>query len=354
MENIYLNLFAFLLKSSRRKQLSNLLDSFYLEYPYDVLWEEIKKLPDDLTKIDFLSIVKDMLSADEYIFFQDIDDTVSNTVGYRAVNTLYSNNRIHRINQIIQSDDNPDKKLEQIANYSTTNLKYGASKSKKFSDMEMTETADLFYLFHYGLTKEELAVICAFTGRGKTSIMLSFLREACANNLKTLYISIKDFSETMLRKRLQAVDFPDFYACCYSDFSTPQLELEIDTVKPDIVFLDYLGVMSTTRRSDHRRHDLENITSELKRLAQDKNVIMVTAHQLNKDEAFPKADDLLEAKAGIISHADLVLGVGGDIHSTYRNVTTIKARRHPALAEFLINFNFNDLTFDYENYSEEQ
>ena len=76
--------------------------------------------------------------------------------------------------------------------------------------------------------------------------------------------------------------------------------------------------------------------------------------QLNKDEAFPKADDLLEAKAGIISHADLVLGVGGDIHSTYRNVTTIKARRHPALAEFLINFNFNDLTFDYENYSEEQ
>ena len=111
MENIYLNLFAFLLKSSRRKQLSNLLDSFYLEYPYDVLWEEIKKLPDDLTKIDFLSIVKDMLSADEYIFFQDIDDTVSNTVGYRAVNTLYSNNRIHRINQIIQSDDNPDSQL---------------------------------------------------------------------------------------------------------------------------------------------------------------------------------------------------------------------------------------------------
>lgn len=355
MENIYLNVFTFLLSASRRQQLTKLLDSFYLEYPYDILWEELKKLPEDITKTDFLSIVKDTLSGDEFIFFKDMEESVSNAVGYRAINTLYSNNRIHRINSIIQSDDNPDKKLEQIANYTTTNLKYGASKSKKFSDMEITETTDLFYLFHYGLTKEELAVICAFTGRGKTSIMLSFIRDACVNNLKTLYISIKDFSETMLRKRLSAVDnFPDFYACCYSDFSTTQLELEIDTIKPDIVFLDYLGVMTSHKRSDQRRYDLENITSELKRLAQDKNIIIVTAHQLNKDEPFPKADDLLEAKAGIISHADLVLGVGGDIQSDFRNVTTIKARRHPALAEFLINFNFNSLTFDYENYEEKE
>ena len=55
----------------------------------------------------------------------------------------------------------------------------------------------------------------------------------------------------------------------------------------------------------------------------------------------------------VVSHADLVLGLGGEIQSEYRNVTTIKARRHPALTEFLINFDFAELTYDYENYEED-
>ena len=354
MENTYLNLFTFLLDKARRDQVAPMLQSIYLEYPYDILWEELKKEKETLTKTDFLSIVKDTLTADEYMFFKTMEDTVSNVTGYRAINTLLTNNKIHKISNIIQSDEPLDDKLSKISNVSTNTIQYGASKSKLFSDMEMTETNDLFYLFHYGLTKEELAVICAFTGRGKTSIMLSFVRDACLNKLKVLYISIKDFSETMLRKRLLAVEeFPDFYACCYSDFSTTQLEVEIDTIKPDIVFLDYLGVMSSMKKADARRHELENITSELKRIAQDKNVIVVIAHQLNKDDPFPSADNLLEAKVCIISHADLVLGVGGDINTGYRNVTTIKARRHPALQEFLINFDFNQLTYDYEEYKEE-
>tara|TARA_B100000029_G_scaffold441431_1_gene459248 strand:- start:1380 stop:2456 length:1077 start_codon:yes stop_codon:yes gene_type:complete len=353
VENIYLNLFAFLFDSNKRQQLYPLLDTVYFEYPFDVLYDEIKKEKDTLTKDDFLSIVKDTLSSDEYLFFRDMPEGVSNLVGHRAVRTVYANNRLHRIGSILQSEDTVDSKLEQISGISTMNSIQGDTKSKLFSEMEMNEIPDLFYLFHYGLTKEELAVICAFTGRGKTSIMLSFVRDACLNNMKTLYISIKDFSETMLKKRLLSVDeFPDFYACCYSELTIPELELEIEKIKPDVVFLDYLGVVSGIKKADQRRHELENITSNLKKIAQDKNLIMITAHQLNKDEPFPKADDLLEAKAGIISHADLVLGVGGDINSDYRNVTTIKSRRHSPLREFLIKFNFNNLTYDYESYEE--
>ena len=355
MENMYLNLFAFLLDIQRRQQLGKTIDDIYLEYPYDILWHEISKEKVTLTKEDFLAIVKVKLTVDDYLFFKAIPSEVSNVIGYRALESIVSNNKLYQISKIIQSEEDITKKLEKISTTSSSAVRYGDSKSKLFSDFELKEIPDLFFLFHYGVTKEELAVICAFTGRGKTSIMLSFVREACASNLKTLYISIKDFSETMLKKRLMSTnDFPDFYACCYSDLSISQLEVEIDKVKPDIVFVDYLGVMSSSTKSDQRRYELEQITSDLKRLAQDKNVIMVTAHQLNKDNPFPKADDLLEAKAGIVSHADLVLGLGGEIQSEYRNVTTIKARRHPALTEFLINFNFADLTYDYENYEEEK
>ena len=61
MENMYLNLFAFLLDVGKRQQLGKTIDGIYLEYPYDILWHEISKEKVTLTKKDFLSIVKDMV-----------------------------------------------------------------------------------------------------------------------------------------------------------------------------------------------------------------------------------------------------------------------------------------------------
>ncbi len=348
MNNSYLILFTFMLTVSKRLQLKTTINNMNLQYPYDVLWAEIKDIKEDLTKEDFLEIVKELLDAENYLFFKEMPDSVTNVIGYRAVNKLSSLNKLSKISNIIQEDRDIEHKLENISKIIESNNTIGKSKSKLISEFKIDNTQNEFYIFHYGIAREELVVLCAFTGRGKTSLMLTFAREAIQNNLSVLYISIKDFSESMLKSRLDSAGaFPDFKASCYSNLSVPDLEIEIDEVKPDVVFVDYLGVMDSSTKTDTRRFELENITSNLKRVAQDKQVVLVTGHQLNKDNPFPKAEDLLEAKAGIVSHADLVLGIGGDIQSDFRNVTTIKCRRHKPLPEFIVQVNFDDLTYDF-------
>ena len=347
MDNSYLILFSFLLQESKRIQLKPLVNSMNLQYPYDILWQELKEIKTDITKTDFLIIVRDILDSDNYIFFNEMPAEVTNVIGYRATKKLSDSSKLSKITDVIKDDKETVKKLEHIQNVLDQSSSFGISKTKLISEMVMDERANDFYVFNYGVCREELVVLCAFTGRGKTSLMLTFVREALLNKLNVMYISIKDFSETMLKQRiLSAGEFPDFKASCYSNLTIPDLEIEIDQQSPDIVFVDYLSVMNASAKADTRRFELENITSNLKRIAQDKKIILVTAHQLNKDNPFPKADDLLEAKAGIVSHADLVLGIGGDIHSDYRNITTIKSRRHKPLEEFMVKVNFDNLTYE--------
>ena len=348
MDNNYLSLFSFLLSDSKRLQLTPIMNKLALDYPYDMLWIEMKKLKEDITKQDLLEIVKSELTADDYLYFKEMPEQVSNTIGYRALQRINSQDKLTKINKVLLEDKDTDKKLEHIQKIIDSTSSVGKSQSKLISEMKLDERDNHFYIFNYGVTKEELVVLCAFTGRGKTSLMLTFLREALLNQLRVLYISIKDFSETMLKQRLiSAGEFPDFKASCYSTLSIPDLEVEIDEQQPEIVFIDYLSVMDASAKTDTRRFELENITSNLKRIAQDKEVVIVTAHQLNKDNPYPKADDLLEAKAGIVSHADLVLGIGGDIFDNKRNITTIKSRRHKPLADFTVEVNFDNLTYDY-------
>ena len=58
--------------------------------------------------------------------------------------------------------------------------------------------------------------------------------------------------------------------------------------------------------------------------------------------------ELLEAKAGLLAHTDLVLGIGGDMYETVRNVTTIKSRRSAPVDVFKIDIDFANLkTFMY-------
>ena len=127
----------------------------------------------------------------------------------------------------------------------------------------------------------------------------------------------------------------------------PELEIEIDALRPDIVFLDYMSVMSTPMIKE-KRFQLEYISENLKRLAQEKNRCILTAHQLNADVDLPTERELLEAKAGLLAHTDLVLGIGGDMYETVRNVTTIKSRRSAPVDVFKIDIDFANLkTFMY-------
>ena len=86
-----------------------------------------------------------------------------------------------------------------------------------------------------------------------------------------------------------------------------------------------------------KRFQLEYVSENLKKLAQEKNILIITAHQLNADVDLPTERELLEAKAGLLAHTDLVLGIGGDMYDTVRNITTIKSRRAAPVDVFKID-----------------
>ena len=348
MENSVLNLMAFLLKKERRHTLKKQLKGVQLETPFDVLMEELYLCETDLSKQDFLDVVKDKLNSTQFNFVRGMPESVTSAVGFRSMKHLRSLTQVKEIADILKSRQRPEKKLTNIQRAADVQSFNSQSQSKLISTFSSDETEDIFKLFYYGLCREELAVLCAFSGRGKTTVLLSLLRDAVKSGLKTLFISIQDFSEGMLKQRLEAAEeFPHFYACCSASFGIPELEIEVDALRPDIVFLDYMSVMSTPQIKE-KRFQLEYISENLKRLAQEKNICILTAHQLNADVDLPTERELLEAKAGLLAHTDLVLGIGGDMYETVRNVTTIKSRRAAPVDVFKIDIDFANLkTFLY-------
>ena len=343
MENAYLNLVSFVLKKDKRLVLEPIIKSIKFEAPFDLIMDEVLSCRTDLTKTDLLDFVKGKLNSTQFNYIKGMSERVSAPVGYRAIQHLQSLSQLEEVGTVLKSRLRPEKKLEKIHLTSDSRAVTTQAVARPLSEFSSDTTRDLFKVFYYGLSREELAVLCAFSGRGKTTILLSLVREAIDNNLKVLFISVQDFSEGMLKERISnAHEFPDFYACCSASFGIPELEIEIDSLKPDIVFLDYLSVMDAPT-SKEKRFQLEYVSENLKRVAQQKNIAILTAHQLNADVDLPSERELLEAKAGLLAHTDLVLGIGGDMYDTVRNVTTIKTRRSAPVDVFKIDIDFANL-----------
>ena len=100
MNNSYLILFTFMLTVSKRLQLKTTINNMNLQYPYDVLWAEIKDIKEDLTKEDFLEIVKELLDAENYLFFKEMPFLFTTKQITYILHLVLSKNPIHLQNLI--------------------------------------------------------------------------------------------------------------------------------------------------------------------------------------------------------------------------------------------------------------
>tara|TARA_R110002012_G_scaffold25229_4_gene83866 strand:+ start:3523 stop:4569 length:1047 start_codon:yes stop_codon:yes gene_type:complete len=343
MESAYLNLISFLLQKDKRLVLEPIVKQIKFDVPFDLIIDEMFMSKVDLTKDDLLSFVKGKLNASQFNYVKGMSNSVSTAVGYRSIQYLQSVTQLGQVADVLKSRLRPEKKLQKIHGVADTRAITTQAVAKPISEFVSDSTQDLLSLFYYGISKEELAVLCAFSGRGKTTILLSLVRQAIQDGLKVLFISVQDFSEGMLKERIgNAQEFPDFYAVCSASFGIPELEVEIDSLRPDVVFLDYLSVIDAPSGKE-KRFQLEYVSENLKRIAQQKKIAIITAHQLNADVSLPSERELLEAKAGLLAHTDLVLGIGGDMYDTVRNVTTIKSRRAAPVDVFKVDIDFANL-----------
>jgi replicative DNA helicase len=123
----------------------------------------------------------------------------------------------------------------------------------------------------------------------------------------------------------------DIFVDDRSGLNQMQIYRAVQQRRPDIVFIDYLGLMNYSGRKEKRYLEIGAITAAMKGMAKDLNIPVVLLSQLNRESEYrsnprPRLADLRES-GSIEQDADLVLGLYRDIHGVKEN---------PGMAEIII------------------
>jgi len=188
--------------------------------------------------------------------------------------------------------------------------------------------------FAGGLTRGEITIVGGRPGHGKSTMLLNLLSNILAEKRKVLLfnreltnvevlkklIALESgrLSYTMIRqgiydmKQLQELDrVRDYIAKKYDpkhfrmydqirDF--PASATEIKKFKPDVIFDDYIQLITPTGKEDQRRLQLERIVNDYKWIAKEYNCVVILASQLNRaletrGNPKPQLSDLAESGA---------------------------------------------------------
>ena len=192
-----------------------------------------------------------------------------------------------------------------------------------------------------GLNRSDLILLAARPGMGKTSFALNIARNAACVSKKTVAFFSLEMSKEQLASRLlsaealvegtklrqgriqpdewqrlvQAGDVlgsADIYLDDTPGITVPEMKAKLRRLKKvDLVVIDYLQLMSTGRRSDNRVQEISEITRNLKIMAKELDVPVMTLSQLSRaseqrQDHRPQLSDLRDS-GSIEQDADIVL-----------------------------------------------
>ncbi|MBO4694212.1 MAG: replicative DNA helicase [Clostridia bacterium] len=163
-----------------------------------------------------------------------------------------------------------------------------------------------------GLNKSDLIILGARPGMGKTSMALNIARNVAVNTGKTVCFFSLEMSRdqlaqrllssesgvvsqklrtgeltadewTMLTKAGENLSKAKLYFDQTSDITVPEMKAKLRRMKKvDLVIIDYLGLMHSARRIDNRVQEISEITRNLKIMAKELNVPIITCSQLSR------------------------------------------------------------------------
>jgi len=188
--------------------------------------------------------------------------------------------------------------------------------------------------FAGGLTRGEITIVGGRPGHGKSTMLLNLLSNILSSKRKVILfnreltnvevlkklIALESgrLSYTMIRQgiyemeQLQELDrIRNYIAKKYNpkhfrmydkirDF--PASATEIKKFKPDVIFDDYIQLITPTGKEDQRRLQLERIVNDYKWIAKEYNCVVILASQLNRaletrGNPRPQLSDLAESGA---------------------------------------------------------
>ena len=169
-------------------------------------------------------------------------------------------------------------------------------------------------------------------------------------NIASGNIDLEDFK--MWHKRTFSGKPPIHIISSDGDFSPHVLKGKIDQYKPDIVFLDYLNLMSSNdNKSDNETVKMKQLSRQLKLLAVSEEIPIVAISSATPDDvtdmnSVPTLGQVAWSKQ-ISYDADWLIALGREVNSDIVNVV-FRKNRHGELGEFLLRVDFDNGIFTYE------
>lgn len=143
--------------------------------------------------------------------------------------------------------------------------------------------------------KGNLITIGARTGHGKTSFMINVAANAMLRGEHVEYLTKEMSDKEILPRFIECITGKKFHQGKEEIDTEVLSRLNIHTIisvqdvaaicsqsKADIVFVDYIQILSSGRKSENRVAELEYITSQLKDIAMATNKCVISAAQLNR------------------------------------------------------------------------
>jgi len=225
------------------------------------------------------------------------------------------NDALERITQIAVSDGNKkDYSLKSIAlkTLQSIEAEYNATDDMKlYTGYKKIDDATA------GLHKQELTILAARPGVGKTAFSLNIMLNLAKRGNKCLFVSREmadvqlckriissltglDSNKIRLPKNMQDKDWK-LLGTAVNNINTMQGDIQINdslsTIQEirnyvrqmklkdniDVLFIDYLGLVKSQTRQESRRHEVEFVSRSLKELSLEFEIPVVCLCQLNRE-----------------------------------------------------------------------
>ena len=193
-----------------------------------------------------------------------------------------------------------------------------------------------------GLNKSDLIILGARPGMGKTSFALNIVRNVAVNTGKTVCFFSLEMTRDQLAQRMlsseagikseklrtgeldddewtrlaqagESLSKANIYFDESSNITVPEMKAKLRRMnKVDLVVIDYLGLMHSSRNIDNRVQEISEITRNLKIMAKDLKVPIIACAQLSrgtegKGKSHRPALSDLRDSGSIEQDADIVL-----------------------------------------------
>lgn len=232
-----------------------------------------------------------------------------------------------------------------------------------------------------GLQGGNLYIIGARPGMGKSSLALQLACNAAKDDNRVLFVSLEMTNKQLVTRLLSSqtgIKHTALRDCSISEMELGVINLAVDKLKdlplylvdqtaltinditiaveynkPDILFIDYLGLIQPARNED-RRIEVDKISYALKSIAKYFNIPVVCLSQLRRgtigsdDSKCPSLSDLRDSEA-IEQAADAVILIHRNRKDANETELHIAKNRHGETGVINANWYGDNLRFYFDN-----